>query len=319
MDNETRTLLASSLKEMFQGGSIDIEASLATLGWDDVIDSYPDAAELLFAEHGRALAHSRSLDTVILHELADVLPAPQGTRAVVYPLPSPSDGLTSTTEHIDGVVLTALTGLAELVVPVSTENGTGVVVVAVADIEFEPIGSIESESSWVRVQGSKVPAVTTDATADWDRAVSAGRRALAAEIIGACGAALQLAIEHTSSRTQFGQPISRFQAVRHRLSETHVAIAAAQGMLDATWTNLDAETATCAKALAGRAQAITTRTVLQVCGAVGISAEHPMHRFVERAAVLDALLTPHLILVEQLGSSVLAGDPIAHLIDIGAE
>ncbi|MCK0516754.1 acyl-CoA dehydrogenase family protein [Williamsia sp. DF01-3] len=316
MDNETRTLLAGSLKEMFEGGSTDIEASLAELGWDDVIDSYPDATELLFAEHGRALAHSRSLDAVILHELTDLLPAPKGPRAVAYPLPSPSAGLTSSEEHVDAVVLTSVTDIEELVVPVSTANGTGIVLVAVSDVESEPVGSIESDSTWVRVRGTRVPAVTADATAAWDRAVAAGRRALAAEIIGACGAALQLAIEHTSSRNQFGQPISGFQAVRHRLSEAHVAIAAAQGMLDAAWTSLDADTATVAKALAGRGQAITTRTVLQVCGAVGISAEHPMHRFVERAAVLDALLTPHLILVEQLGSSVLAGDPIAHLTEI---
>lgn len=316
MDNETRTLLAGSLKEMFEGEGVDIEAALAELGWDDVIDAYPAATELLFAEHGRALAHSRSLDAVIVRGLADVLPAPRGMRAVVYPLPSPSAGLTSDENSIDGVVLTGLDDVDELIVPVSTTHGTGVVVVPVADVASEPVGSIEADSTMVRVRGNRVPTVTAEASADWDRAVASGRRALAAEIIGACGAALQLAIEHTSSRNQFGQPISRFQAVRHRLSEAHVAIAAAQGMLDAAWADLNPDTATVAKALAGRAQAIATRTVLQVCGAVGISAEHPMHRFVERAAVLDALLTPHLIMVEQLGSSLLAGAPILHVTEI---
>jgi hypothetical protein len=318
MDHETRTLLAGSLKEMFEGEAVDIEAALAELGWDDVIGSYPAAAELLFAEHGRALAHSRSLDAVLLHELTDVLPATQGTRALAYPLPSPSAGLTSDEDTIDGVVLTGLDGVDEVVVPVSTAGGIGIVVVPIADIDSEPLGSIESDSTWLRVRGRRVPGVGADATAQWDRAVASGRRALAAEIIGACGAALQLAIDHTSSRNQFGQPISGFQAVRHRLSEAHVAIAAAQGMLDAAWADLNPDTATAAKALAGRAQATTSRTVLQVCGAVGISAEHPMHRFVERGAVLDALLTPQLLLVEQLGSSLLAGEQILHLTEINA-
>lgn len=316
MDNETRALLTGSLQEMFASAEVDIEAALADLGWDDVVDSYPAATELLFAEQGRALARSRSLDRVLLPELADALPGATGTRALAYPVPSPATELTSDETSIDGIILTDPSGIDELVVPIRKGAGTGLVVVPVADVEFETIGSIDSDSSWRRVRGSRVPAVTGEATAQWARAVTAGRRALAAEILGACRAALHIALEHTGSRTQFGQPISRFQAVRHRLSEAYVAITAAQGMLDAAWTTLDADTATVAKALAGRAQAITGRTVLQVCGAVGLSAEHSLHRFVERGAVLDALLTPHLVLVETIGSSILDGGPIARLSEI---
>jgi hypothetical protein len=301
---------------MFASDDVDVEAALAELGWDDVVDSYPRATELLFAEHGRALARSRSLDRVVLHELADALPTSKRTRALAYPVPSPTTELTSDEGSIDGIVLTDPAGVDELVVPVRTATGTGIVAVPVADVESDTIGGIDSSSSWRRVHGSRVPAVTDDATDQWARAVAAGRRALTAEIIGACRAALQLALEHTGSRTQFGQPISRFQAVRHRLSEAHVAITAAAGMLDAAWLTLDTETAVAAKALAGRAQSITGRTVLQVCGAVGLSAEHSLHRFVERGAVLDALLTPHLILVEQIGSAVLGGDRISRLTDI---
>lgn len=316
MDTETRALLTGSLQDMFASADVDIEAALAELGWDEVVASYPAATELLFAEHGRALAYSRALDRVLLPELADALPRAHGIRALAYPVPSPTADLTSDETAIDGLVLTGLSGIDELVVPVRTAAGTGLVVVPVAAVETEEIGSIDARSTWQRVRSGRVPAVTADATAQWMRAVAAGRRALSAEIIGACRAALDIAVEHTGSRTQFGQPISRFQAVRHRLSEAHVAITAAQGILDTAWSTLDAETATAAKALAGRAQSITGRTALQVCGAVGLSAEHSLHRFVERGAVLDALLTPHLILVEDLGSSILDGGPIARLSEI---
>ena len=51
---------------------------------------------------------------------------------------------------------------------------------------------------------------------------------------------------------QFGRPISDFQAVRHRLADTLVAIEAAHAMLEAAWRDQSADTAAMAKALAGR-------------------------------------------------------------------
>ena len=58
-------------------------------------------------------------------------------------------------------------------------------------------------------------------------------RALAHELIGASRAMLSLAREHALERVQFGVPIASFQAVRHRLAETLVAIEAAQAAVDA--------------------------------------------------------------------------------------
>jgi alkylation response protein AidB-like acyl-CoA dehydrogenase len=67
---------------------------------------------------------------------------------------------------------------------------------------------------------------------------------------------------------------------------------------------------------AGRAQALVARHVLQVCGAVGLTQEHPLHTYVGRAAVLDALLTPHQLLEEELGRELLAGGRIFGLAEI---
>ena len=59
--------------------------------------------------------------------------------------------------------------------------------------------------------------------------------ALGHELVGAARTMLELAREHALERIQFGQPISMFQAVRHRLADTLVAIETADAVLDAAW------------------------------------------------------------------------------------
>ena len=57
---------------------------------------------------------------------------------------------------------------------------------------------------------------------------SAGAR-VAHQIAGACRTMLELAAAHALERVQFGRPIARFQAVRHRLADALVAIEALDG------------------------------------------------------------------------------------------
>jgi hypothetical protein len=62
-------------------------------------------------------------------------------------------------------------------------------------------------------------------------AVTAGRRALGWWLLGTGRAMLTLAREHVLEREQFGRPLASFQALRHRLAETHVALEAAEAVL----------------------------------------------------------------------------------------
>lgn len=44
-----------------------------------------------------------------------------------------------------------------------------------------------------------------------------------------------------------------------------------------------------AKTYAGQASDATTRACLQLCGAIGLTSEHPLGGYVKRARILDAL------------------------------
>lgn len=76
--------------------------------------------------------------------------------------------------------------------------------------------------------GPFVTDVATDGAADSD--APDGDRLLwlaltAWQVLGTCERAVDLAVEHVSTRIQFGKPLSAFQAVQFQLADAHVAVA----------------------------------------------------------------------------------------------
>jgi Acyl-CoA dehydrogenase, C-terminal domain len=124
-------------------------------------------------------------------------------------------------------------------------------------------------------------------------ALAAGRLALGWWLVGASRAMLALARQHAVDRVQFGHQISSFQAIRHRLADTLVAIEGAEATLQAAvdvTDDPDGLACLLAKAAAGQAALTTARHCQQVLGGIGFTAEHLLHRHVKRALFLDGLL-----------------------------
>ncbi|EIV91922.1 acyl-CoA dehydrogenase family protein [Frankia sp. QA3] len=333
LDDATAELLAGSLREVLAEGG-DLAAALAELGWAEVLADDPArATTLLFAEHGRALAHSRVLDDVLLAELAGALPAATGPRALLYPLHS--DQPADPRGPLTGLLLGGLDGITEVVVPTALDAAdagdpadAGGATLRILPAELvaaatQPVRGFDTAAGWLTVSAAPAGAAgpATPAGEAWTRAVAAGRRALAAEIIGACEAALAIAVAHTSARVQYGRSIATFQAVRHRLAEAHVAVESLRSELTVAWGSAGqadggAWAARLVKLRAGFAQAEVMRHAVQVCGAMGLSLESELHRFVARTAALDLLLGDYHTLAEQLGTELLAGAELEPVVAI---
>ena len=141
-------------------------------------------------------------------------------------------------------------------------------------------------------------------------ALAAGRRALGWWLVGASRAMLALARQHAVDRVQFGRHISSFQAIRHRLAETLVAIEGAEATLQAAadvTDDPDGLACLLAKAAAGQAALTTARHCQQVLGGIGFTAEYPLHRHVKRALILDGLLGSARELTREAGVALRAG------------
>lgn len=108
----------------------------------------------------------------------------------------------------------------------------------------------------------------------------------AAQIAGALGRLLQMTLAYTGERVQFGRPIGQFQAVQHQLAQlaeeaaaARVAVHAAAATEDSRWLVAAAATA---KVRAGEAAGLAVRIAHQLHGAIGITAEHPLHLVTNR-------------------------------------
>jgi hypothetical protein len=259
---------------------------LAELGWSDIEAEYPvEACELLFCAQGRALAHTDCLDRVMLAELAVLLDEP--TDGIV--LPHLADGCTPSSggSQATGIVVGSPHG--RMVVPVSGAMGAVSVGVVDADrLTGERLDTFDGSVHWTRVSGP-LDGELIEASTEWNRSISAAHRALATELVALADRALRIAVEYISTRAQFGVPIGSFQSPRHALADAAATLEGARALLDEAWRFGGRMSAQTAKAAAGRAHRTVADAALQVCGAIGLTAEHDLHRYVTRGFQIDAL------------------------------
>ncbi|WP_395310684.1 acyl-CoA dehydrogenase family protein [Mycobacterium sp. AMU20-3851] len=136
--------------------------------------------------------------------------------------------------------------------------------------------------------------------------VAEARVAVGWWLVGSARAMLSLARQHALDRVQFGKPIAGFQAVRHRLAETLVAIEGAEATLTLPGSESPDLTALLAKAAAGKAALTAAKHSQQVLGGIGFTEEHDLHRHVKRALVLDGLLGSSRELTKKAGAGLRA-------------
>ncbi|MEF3119121.1 acyl-CoA dehydrogenase family protein [Streptomyces chrestomyceticus] len=131
------------------------------------------------------------------------------------------------------------------------------------------------------------------------RAGAGAAAVLAAEAVGAAGAALERTVEYVKVREQFGRPIGSFQAVQHRLADLYVQVQAARSAACyAAWAvgggAEGAEPGAPGLALAHALE--TLRAVageaVQLHGGIGFTWEHDAHLFFKRAACDELLFGP---------------------------
>jgi hypothetical protein len=118
--------------------------------------------------------------------------------------------------------------------------------------------------------------------------------ALALEAVGIAQKALELAVEHASSREQFGRKIGVYQAVSHPLADTYVETELARSLAYwAAWCVAENdETASiavaAAKSYASDAAVAACERAIQVHGGIGFTWEHVLHSYYGRALAIQA-------------------------------
>lgn len=126
------------------------------------------------------------------------------------------------------------------------------------------------------------------------RAAARGATGAAAMAVGAGEAMIAQAVDHATTREQFGVPIGTFQAVKHHLATALVDVRFALPLVEraahslATGASDAPRHASTAKAFATEAADAAARHALQVHGAIGYTWECDLHLWMKRAWALMA-------------------------------
>ncbi len=295
MDAAERELLAGTLAATMTASSgRDLDSALTELGWPELLAQWPDVAiPMTFRLLGETGAQAPLINDVLLHAagwpVGGTVPMPYaGGRWVLWERGSPrGDGPPITPRSITPRRASGCAaGCADPDGP-RRDGPPGTVL----DGEL-PLRQVPS--------GEQLP-------------LAAGRRALGWWLTGTGRAMLSLARSHAMDRVQFGRRIASFQAVRHRLAETLVALEGAEATLLAAEDDLGS---LLAKAAAGQAALVAARHCQQVLGGIGFTAEHGLHRHVRRALVLDGLLGSAVELTREAGAVLRAHGSAPRLVHL---
>jgi alkylation response protein AidB-like acyl-CoA dehydrogenase len=127
---------------------------------------------------------------------------------------------------------------------------------------------------------------------------------LAAEQIGAATKCLDLTVEYTKDRVQFGRPIGSFQALKHRMADLYVAVQSARAVVNEAVAEPSATSAALARFTASDAFSKVAAEAVQMHGGIAITWEHDIQLYFKRAHGSAQLLGPPREHLRRLESEV---------------
>ena len=129
---------------------------------------------------------------------------------------------------------------------------------------------------------------------------------LAAEQIGAATRCLELTVDYTKERQQFGRPIGSFQALKHRMADLYVAVQAARAVVNDAADAPSPTSAALARVAATEAFSTVAAEGIQLHGGIAITWEHDMQLYFKRAHGSSQLLGAASEHLRRLESEVLS-------------
>jgi alkylation response protein AidB-like acyl-CoA dehydrogenase len=185
-------------------------------------------------------------------------------------------------------------------VVVGATDGPGGQLSRWSSFSAQPVATMDPTRRLARVKPQETQAIGTDPGLADTAAVL-----LAAEQIGAAERCLELTVEYTKNRVQFGRPIGSFQALKHRMADLYVAVAAARAVVSDACENPTPTNAATARLAASEALQTVAAEGIQLHGGIAITWEHDMHLYFKRAHGSAHLLAAPRELLRRLESEVL--------------
>jgi alkylation response protein AidB-like acyl-CoA dehydrogenase len=279
----------------------------------------PDKSWALIAEMGwlmmavpedrSGLGLGREAQGVIHTELGRALvPGPAIAQMMVIDALCATDDLPERDDLLaramGGEVMTTSLGMeGELAAVPDADRASHILVDDIDILRLVPVADcvITPRDTWdktrrlfdVEVLDAEAGSVIAEGQNAWelhDRLQSHMLLALAGDSLGGADAILALTIDYLKTRRQFDRPLAMFQALKHRVADLKIELAAAEALF---WSRAnDATILTrmgALKALTCRAYCAIAEEAIQFHGGIGLTQEHHCHLFLKRAMLNAAL------------------------------
>ena len=190
----------------------------------------------------------------------------------------------------DLLVLTATTPSGEPLLLGVPGRSPGLTMQALANHDVtRPMGQVALADVSVPLDACVARGPAVDALLD--RLQQRAAIVLAAEQVGVAQRSLDMAVAYTCERVQFGQPVARFQAIKHRCAQMMVQVELARSAMLGAAAAVDADPneagllaqAAMARHLACEAARFATQELIQLHGGMGYTWECDAHLYFKRA------------------------------------
>ena len=213
------------------------------------------------------------------------------------------------------VIITAVTepgrgthGISSFLVPGKTEGFT-------VSAPYEKLGLKASDTAEIALNDVRLPAdhllgKRGEGFKQFLQVLDGGRISIGALSVGIAQACLDSALEYAKERRQFGQPISKFQAIQFKLADMATAVELARTAVHkAAWLKdqglpFTSESAI-AKLFASETAVKCALEAIQIFGGYGYTREYPVERYLRDAKLMEigegTSEIQRLVIARQLG------------------
>ncbi|ODT88531.1 acyl-CoA dehydrogenase [Phenylobacterium sp. SCN 70-31] len=150
----------------------------------------------------------------------------------------------------------------------------------------------------VRVPAEAIVGEPGGALPTIERVIDDAIVAVCAEAVGAMSALNERCVEYCKTRVAFGQPISKFQVVQHRLVDMHVAYEQVAALTLRAALALDQDPVSRGRAVAaakvqlGQDAVFVGKNGVQLHGAIGMTEDLDVGHFFKRITMINSLFGP---------------------------
>lgn len=221
-----------------------------------------------------------------------------------------TEGVTLREGRLVGSAEFVLNG-ADADVLVVIAEGVHVIPADSAGVEVTPTPTVDGTVRLARVRLDCAPNLVSGEVSP--RFEDLARIVVAAEQVGAAARCLQVTVDYTKNRFQFGRPIGGFQALKHRMADVYVAVESARSTVHHAAAEADSvdlpELAAVAAVRATQALDLAAAEMVQLHGGIAITWEHDAHLYLKRAHCYRALFQTVPSMLDSLARKAITPSP----------